>query len=123
MTIAALHNRLAQFLITLECLTPDAQAEAIANEVIETGGTYCPPPPDDQDAWASHMFEIQLHGISGFGHSEPEAIKSWKRAALRTCPLAESDGFITIHPPFPSPRNHSEEIANARAAEHSRTTG
>lgn len=41
-----------------------------------------------------------------------------RRAAMGDCAdLIESDGFITVHPhlPFPSPRNHAEEIANARA--------
>lgn len=112
---AALHNRLAQFLSTLDRLSPVALQDAVVNEVIETGGSYCPPPPEGSDAWASHLFEIALHGVTATGMSEAEAIRNWRKAAQAICPTSEADGFLTVHPPFPDPRNHAEEIENARA--------
>ncbi|HCO91077.1 MAG TPA: hypothetical protein DIT40_08905 [Alphaproteobacteria bacterium] len=110
---AILHNRLAAFLLNLECLDMAGQRDAVINEVIETGGTYCPPPPEGSDAWASHLYEIQLHGIAGYGHSEAEAVTSWKKAARAACPLPGGNRPPPV--PFPSPRNHAEEIANTLA--------
>lgn len=100
-------DRLTAFLLTLECLDPAGRTDAFMNEVMECGGTYVAPQPDDR---TSHLFEIALHGISGWGASEEEAIRRWTKAAR----AGAGDIPITIDPPFPRPRNHGEEIANAR---------
>lgn len=106
-------DRLPGFLLNLECLDIAGQRDAFMNEVMESGGSYVPPAGDD---WSSHLFEISLHGVVAYGSSEDEAIRNWKKAARAQVPLVEDDGFITVHPPFPNPRNHAEEIANAQAA-------
>lgn len=100
MTAAIIENRLQRLLTTLECLTPDDKRDVIVSEVIETGGTYCPPPPEGSDAWASHLYELHLHGITGRGSSEAEAVRSWTKAAKAVAFPAEDDGFITVHPPL-----------------------
>ena len=108
------HDRLTSFLLNLECLSISGQIEAFINEVIETDGIYTAPLKGDDTN--RHMFEVNLHGIYAFGETETAAITLWKsvaRAALDM--MVEKDGFITVHPPFPKPRNHGEEIANARA--------
>ncbi|PIE15299.1 MAG: hypothetical protein CSA68_07305 [Rhodobacterales bacterium] len=93
---------------------PEGQKDAFFNEIMESGGSYVAPGGNDR---SSHLFEISLHGVVAYGSSEDEAIRNWKKAARAQAPLVEDDGFITVHPPFPNPRNHAEEIANARAAD------
>jgi hypothetical protein len=114
MTTHLLNDRLTAFLLNLECLGMAGQKDAFMNEVMENGGTYVSP---DLAAGMSHLFEISLHGVNAYGGSEEEAIRNWTKAAKAVAPLIEDDGFITVHPPFPNPRNHAEEIANARAAD------
>ena len=75
----ALYSHLTAFLLNLECLDPHGQRDAIVNAIIETGGTYCPPPDDDD--WANHRFEISLFSIAAKGTSENEAIQNWTKAA------------------------------------------
>ncbi len=107
-------TRLSSFLLNLECLNMDGQKDAFMNEVIENGGIWYP--PRDNDACVTYRFELILHGVYAFGVTEEHAIKLWKRAARAVLAWhIEDDGFITVHPPFPLPRNHGEEIANARA--------
>lgn len=113
MTTHLLNDRLTAFLLNLECLDSAGQKDAFMNEVMENGGSYVPPADAAQ---SSHLFEIALHGVNAYGASEDEAIRNWTKAAKAVAPLIEDDGFITVHPPFPNPRNHGEEIANARAA-------
>lgn len=109
-----LHNdRLTAFLLKLEFLDIAGTKDAFMNEVMECGGSYVPPADAAQ---SSHLFEIALHGANAYGASEEEAIRNWTKFAKSVAPLVEDDGFITVHPPFPNPRNHAEEIANARAA-------
>ncbi|MCG7520871.1 hypothetical protein [Ruegeria sp. Ofav3-42] len=112
--MALLNDHLTAFLLNLECLDTEGRKVAIENEVIATGGTYVAPPTGD--TWASHVMEIALHGVSAMGVSEEEAIRNWTKAAHRQChgmpPLKSVVPFV----PFPAPRNHAEEIANARAA-------
>ena len=95
-------DRKRQFLDHLELLAPKARAESFMNEAMETGGSYIPARKGDD--WASHLVEINLHGITAIGASEEEAIRNWTKNAQRTMPCG-------------APRNHAEEIANARAAE------
>lgn len=102
------HPDLQDFLLNLECLNTAGQKEAIMTEVIESGGTYVPP---TRGNWSSHLFEIALHGVNAYGASEDEAIRNWKKAARAQVLLCEP-----ADPPFPNPRNHAEEIANAQAA-------
>lgn len=106
-----IHGRLPSFLQTLKHLDSDGFHDAFVNEVIETGGTLTGP---DADTNCSHMVEIHLHGVIAYGASEPEAMHLWAKTAQAHADLIEDDGFITVHPPFPTPRNHAEEIANAR---------
>ncbi len=107
-------DRLPSFLLNLECLDMAGKIDAFINEVIETGGSYVA--PADNDTWASHLFEISLHSVSATGANEEEAIRNWIRAARCHLPDSEDDGLGTTRPPFPKPRNHVEDIANARAA-------
>lgn len=111
MTLHSHFDRLPCFLRSLDAKTAEEQAEAFMNEVIESGGTYVRPTNTN---WSSHMFEVSLHHVSGFGGSEGEAIQNWIKAARRQLERIEDDGFVTVHPPLPTPRNHAEEIANAR---------
>lgn len=102
-------ERLHSFLARLISLDPKAQKDAFASEVIETGGTYIAPP---KNGGSTHMFEIALHGITAYGACEQEAIRNWHRCA-QSGPFRTS--FKAANLPFPKPRNHAEEIANARA--------
>jgi len=81
--MAELYDRLTTFLINLECLDAEERKDAIANEVLETGGVYVPPP--NGDTWASHVFEINLHGVSAMGATEEETIRNWTKYANRQC--------------------------------------
>ena len=78
MSFYAQFDRLAAFLLNLECLDADGQREAFMSEVIEAHGTYEPP---ERDEWSSHLFEIGLHGVFAIGANEDEAIRNWKKAA------------------------------------------
>ncbi len=78
MSLYAQFERIHAFLLNLECLGPEGQKDAFMNEVMENGGSYVPPAGDD---WASHLFEISLHGVVAYGSSEDEAIRNWKKAA------------------------------------------
>ncbi len=60
------------------------RADLVANEVIETGGTYTRP-----GGTLSHLFEISLHGIHATGLTEEQAIDNWMKCAARL--LAASD--------------------------------
>ena len=80
----AIHSRLAQFLLSLELCQPAEEYDSIVNEIIETGGVW-----PDIDLKADAVFEIQLHGAIGIGIDAHDAIASWKRQALKVCPLTE----------------------------------
>jgi hypothetical protein len=77
-----IHNRLHGFLETLDRCNCEDQKDAIMNEVMETGGTYVPH-SDGADNWASHLFELNLHGVEAYGHSETDVITNWKPIAAR----------------------------------------
>ena len=113
-----MNDRLAAFVTGVDKIDAgdtETLKDAFMNEVIENGGTYAPR-RDDQPC----LFEISLHGITANGVSELTAIRNWRIAATVALVNAgndavEDDGFITVHPPYGTPRNHSEEIANAIA--------
>jgi len=86
--IADIENHLARFFARVIDLEWPERKDAFFNETIESGGTYTIPRGEN---WpASHMAEISLHGISGFGASEEEAIGNWIKSAGRTL-AAQSD--------------------------------
>lgn len=78
-------DRLRTFLSALQTAGEGELKDRFINEVIETGGTYTKPA---DDGWASHMFEVSLHGVSAYGSDEDEAIRNWMIAAHR-----QSDGY------------------------------
>jgi len=88
MTTFLLHDRLTQFLISLECLGTEGQRDAFANESIETGGTYLRP---DDSPHTTHLFEIDLHGVSATGGSEREVVRNWKHAARHFVPVIDAE--------------------------------
>ncbi|MCF7725751.1 hypothetical protein [Sulfitobacter sp. M22] len=106
-------ERLAAFVRGIELIDrddPDTLKDAFMNEVIENGGRYI----------YTGIFEISLHGITSSDASEMSAIRYWRIAAIAALMNAENvavedDGFITVHPPCGTSRNHAEEIANAAA--------
>lgn len=112
MSLLIQFNRLHAFLLNLECLGPEGQKDAFMNEVMECGGCYCPPA---NDGW-SGLFEISLHGVFACGRSEDEAIRNWIKAARSRVQKSTEARAVAASPlPFPNPRNHAEEIANAQA--------
>jgi len=52
--------------------------DTMMREMMETGGTWVSPRGS-----TTHLFEIQLHGITATGHSEDEAITNWIKNATR----------------------------------------
>lgn len=112
MSLHAQFDRRIQFLLQLANLSPEGQQDAFMNEVIENGGTYLPP---QGPAAPTHMFEIYLHGVQGFGATEAEAIRSWTKAARALSGPPDGAEQAANALPFPNPRNHFEEIANLRA--------
>lgn len=100
-------QRILDFLATLECLDQTAHPKAFADEITRTGGSYLPLGLRH----TSHFCELSLHGIVAYGASEEEMLRNWKKAAT-----AQAAAFVLFAPlPFAHPRNHAEEIANARA--------
>lgn len=81
-------DRAHQFLVHLELLCPTAKAEIFMNVANETGGSYIP--ARSGDSWASHLTEIDLHGISAVGAKEEEAIRNWSKNAHRAMPYDTS---------------------------------
>lgn len=102
MALLSHFERLNAFLAALPQHAPKDLRNAFANEVIECGGTWTAPPGFDKGSGAA-LFEISLHGITALGTSEDHAIQNW---------IALANSYRV---PFPSPRNHAEEIANAQA--------
>lgn len=109
MTTHLLHNRLTAFLMGLECLDRHGRRDAMMNEVIENGGAYVV--PNDDDLCGTHLVKITLHGVTASAANEDEAIRYWAKIARSYMPDFDDDsadgGFVP-------PRNHAEEIANAR---------
>lgn len=107
---------LRQFLETITQFTPIAQASAITHEAGTTEGGQIIFPNPDSPKGARPSWRITAHDITASGYTQMEMIRNWIRRANKLArPEVENDGFITCHLPFPTPRNHSEEIANLRA--------
>lgn len=73
-----LRSRRARFIGQLAHLSQTEKQDAFANEAIETGGSMIPPNTNNR---SSHLFEISLHGATGYGATEDEAMRNWLRAA------------------------------------------
>ena len=85
-----LHDRMHSFLINLECLDRAGQHDAVVAEVLETYGLFRAP-----SGRRSHLWQLDLHGISATGASDEEAIANWKRLAHATAPLCTAqDGAV-----------------------------
>ncbi|GAD55467.1 hypothetical protein [Limimaricola cinnabarinus] len=67
-----LHDRVARLVTALDRMTPEERTEAIANEVIETGGTWQTPPMSGRSC-----FVISLHGIEVPGFDADGAAMHW----------------------------------------------
>ncbi|SDE90866.1 hypothetical protein [Limimaricola pyoseonensis] len=67
-----LHNRATRLVHALDRMTPEDRTEAIANEIIETGGSWQPPSDDGRSC-----FTIALHGIEVFGFDAAHAAMNW----------------------------------------------
>lgn len=102
MSLHSHFERLNAFLAALPEHPPKDLRDVFANEVIECGGSWIAPPSSEAGAGAA-LYEISLHGVTAIGTSVDHAIQHW-------ITLASS-----YQVPFPSPRNHAEEIANAQA--------
>lgn len=111
-------ERLAAFVAGLDQIDrsdPDALKDAFMNEVIENGGTY-----QSEPNTKPLLFGINLHGIHAVGETVAIAIRNWTMAANVALvnpagDAVEDDGFITVHPPCGTPRNHAEEIRHTVA--------
>lgn len=88
-----LFMRSRQFLDQLDILGPAARVESFTHEALETGGTYLPARHGDDQA--SHLTEIDLHGIQASGHSELEAQINWIRIARSQMPLHDLSRVVT----------------------------
>lgn len=90
----SLFTRPRQFLDQLEILGPAARVESFTHEALETGGIYLPARKDDNQA--SHLTEIDLHGIQASGSSELEAQLNWMRIARSQMPLNDLSQVVTV---------------------------
>jgi len=84
-----LHNRASRLVHALDRMTPEERTEAIANEVIETGGTWQTPARDDRC-----RFLISLHGIEVPGCDANSAAMHWHidaRSAIGGWPHPDHD--------------------------------
>ena len=84
----------------LEARPTEDRLNTMANEAIETGGTFNIDPETVRGN--SRLVEIQMHGIVAAGWGIDQAISAWICAAGGpAAPAAEieQDGFITVHPP------------------------
>lgn len=97
------HTPLQAFLLNLEIVGHEGQFDAITRAITENGGSLI---SEDQDPRATHKHELTLFKITGRGDTQEEMVRDWQQAARRS--LKEEK------PPFPEPRNHAEEIENAR---------
>jgi len=103
------NTNLRDFLLDLELLGPAGRQDHFASEVLANGGSHIRP---SKNGLTSHMIEVSVHQVNAYGWTEDEAIRNWIKAATAVAKPAQDDAPA----PFPTPRNHGEEIANARAA-------
>ena len=71
----------AYFARTLAQMPEADRPDHFASAVIEGGGTYAVPGTGTGTGPETGFVVLQLHGISGTGRSEGEAIVAWIRAA------------------------------------------
>lgn len=84
-----LHDRVTRLVHALDRMTPEERTEAIANEVIETGGTWQTPAPGTRSC-----FTIALHGIEAPGADADSAARHWHiqaRAVIGGWPWPDDD--------------------------------
>jgi hypothetical protein len=100
-----LHNRALAFLDGLEHQSATTQHDAFINETLETHGRFDPPTGD-----RTHLWELELHGVSAEGLTEEEAIANWKRLAGYQFPIeeADADNFVTV---YASPQQPAAQTA------------
>ncbi|PHP28023.1 hypothetical protein [Limimaricola cinnabarinus] len=67
-----LHDRVTRLVHALDRMTPEERTETIANEVIETGGSWQTPPQSGRSC-----FIISLHGIEVPGFDADSAAMHW----------------------------------------------
>lgn len=84
MTPQTMHDPLRAFLHRTARLGEAELHDAFAAEVIEQGGTWIVPGAGTGLRHTSHLVEIALHGITGRGETEAQAIDDWRKAATRT---------------------------------------
>jgi len=107
-------ERLDKFLRGLDGKDATERKDAVITEILETGGTYNAGP--EGRVGSDYAFLIHLHEISAYGTNDGEAIDSWIKIATYMNGGGVMPKGMGSMIPFPSPRNHAEEIANARAA-------
>lgn len=114
MSLDQYFDRLTVFVEHMHRLdTVEERRDAFIAEIREHGGEYVAPVPSV--ASPRMMFSVQLHGVHAYGEDEDDAITRWMLGA------ESAIGVSTVAPvPFPNPRNHAEEIANAFAERESR---
>lgn len=76
MTPQTLHDRAARFAARLATTPQGDRHDAVANEVLETGGTYT-----TRADGTKCLSELSLHGLTTIGDSEASAIAAWLRLA------------------------------------------
>ena len=84
-----LHDRVARLVTALDRMTPEERTEAIANEVIETGGIWQTPALGTRSC-----FTIALHGIEAPGTDADSAARHWHiqaRAVIGGWPWPDDD--------------------------------
>lgn len=79
MTPRTMHDPLTAFLHRIDRLAVEDLHDAFVNEVNELGGCWIVP-----EGTTTHLVEITIHGITGRGTSEAEAIADWREAAETT---------------------------------------
>lgn len=77
-----IENRLGRFVEALDAMRPDDWFDAFARETRENGGSFDIPHGEN---WpASHMAEISLHEVSGWGSTPADVMLNWHEAARET---------------------------------------
>lgn len=74
----SIHHRARAFLQNLDYMSATELHDAFINEVLETFGRFDAPVSD-----TSHLWELELHGITANGDTAAGAIANWKRLACK----------------------------------------
>jgi hypothetical protein len=82
------HRRRAAFVLAVAEAPLDVLVDAIRTACLRGFGLWQEPPKPQPGRSplrpATHLYEINLFGISGVGHDVTEAARSWRRAALNS---------------------------------------